>query len=143
MQRLTLLIRYQIEGASTEDSRGPCIWDKFAATPGKVLDATDGSVACDSYHRGAEDIALLKSLGAKAYRFSIAWPRIVPLGGRDDPVNQKGIDHYVQFVDDLLAADLIPVVTLYHVCQWTYSFLGANAVSGIFLKLFMKDTVEY
>ena len=93
----------------------PCIWDKFAGTPGKVDDGSDGSVACDSYHRSDQDIALLKQLGSKAYRFSIAWPRIIPLGGVDDPVNQAGIDHYVKFVDDLLAADLIPVVTLYHV----------------------------
>lgn len=105
---------YQIEGDTAKD-RAACIWDEFAATPGKVADGTDGSVACDSYERTAEDIALLKSLGAKAYRFSIAWPRIVPLGGRDDPINQKGIDHYVKFVDDLLEAGIVPVVTLYHV----------------------------
>lgn len=71
-------------------------------------------MACDSYHRTGEDIALLKSLGSTAYRFSLSWSRIIPLGGRNDPVNQKGLDHYVQFVDDLLAAGIEPFITLYH-----------------------------
>ena len=71
-------------------------------------------MACDSYNRTAEDIALLKSLGATAYRFSLSWTRIIPLGGRDDPVNQKGLDHYVRFVDDLVAAGITPFVTLLH-----------------------------
>lgn len=71
-------------------------------------------MACDSYHRTGEDIALLKSLGCNAYRFSLSWSRIIPLGGREDPVNQAGIDHYVRFVDDLLAAGIEPFITLYH-----------------------------
>ena len=71
-------------------------------------------MACDSYNRTAEDIALLKSLGATCYRFSISWSRIIPAGGRGDPINQAGIDHYVRFVDDLLAAGITPFVTLFH-----------------------------
>ncbi|KAI1490843.1 family 1 glycosyl hydrolase [Biscogniauxia mediterranea] len=105
---------YQVEGATEQDGRGPSIWDTFCATPGKIADKTDGSVACDSYNRTAEDIALLKSLGANCYRFSLSWCRIIPLGGRNDPINQAGIDHYVKFVDDLLEAGIEPFITLLH-----------------------------
>ncbi|KAI1261884.1 family 1 glycosyl hydrolase [Xylariaceae sp. FL1019] len=105
---------FQIEGASDKDGRGPTIWDKFCEIPGKIADKSDGSVACDSYNRTAEDIALLKSIGAKAYRFSLSWARIIPLGGRNDPINQAGIDHYVKFVDDLLDAEIVPFITLLH-----------------------------
>lgn len=105
---------YQIEGAVEADGRGPSIWDTFTAIPGKIADGSSGAVACDSYNRTKEDIDLLKSLGAKAYRFSISWSRIIPVGGRNDPVNQKGVDHYVKFVDDLLDAGIVPFVTLFH-----------------------------
>lgn len=105
---------YQIEGAAEQDGRGPSIWDEFCKIPGKIADGSSGAVACDSYNRTTEDIELLKSLGATCYRFSISWSRIIPLGGRNDPVNQAGIDHYVRFVDDLLAAGIIPFVTLFH-----------------------------
>ena len=71
-------------------------------------------MACDSYHRTAEDIELLKSTGAKAYRFSISWSRVIPVGGRNDPVNPAGIAFYKKFVDDLLAAGIVPLVTLFH-----------------------------
>lgn len=105
---------YQVEGATQQDGRGPTIWDTFCAIPGKIADGTDGSVACDSYNRTAEDIALLKRLGATCYRFSLSWARIIPLGGRNDPINQAGIDHYVKFVDDLLEAGITPFITLLH-----------------------------
>jgi beta-glucosidase len=105
---------YQIEGAATEDGRAPSIWDTFSHTPGKTADGKTGDVACNSYHLVDEDITLLKSLNAKAYRFSISWSRVIPLGGRDDPVNEKGIQHYVTFVDKLLEAGIIPMVTLFH-----------------------------
>ncbi|KAL2406926.1 Beta-glucosidase 1B [Exophiala dermatitidis] len=105
---------YQIEGATKADGRGPSIWDTFCDKPGKIADGSNGDVACDSYYRTAQDIELLQKTGAKAYRFSISWPRIIPLGGRNDPVNQAGIDHYVKFVDDLLEAGIVPFVTLYH-----------------------------
>ncbi|KAH8815651.1 glycoside hydrolase superfamily [Xylogone sp. PMI_703] len=105
---------YQIEGAPDADGRGPSIWDTFCKIPGKIADGSSGDVACDSYHRTNEDIDLLKSTGAKAYRFSISWSRIIPIGGRNDPINEKGIAFYKKFVDDLLEAGIIPFVTLFH-----------------------------
>ncbi|KAK5558312.1 hypothetical protein LTR46_003561 [Exophiala xenobiotica] len=105
---------YQIEGGATADGRGPSIWDTFCKTPGKIADGSSGDVACDSYHRTAQDIELLKKTGAQAYRFSISWSRVIPKGGRNDPVNQAGIDFYVKLADDLLAAGITPFVTLLH-----------------------------
>src|SRR4029453_11682938 len=103
---------YQVEGAATEDGRGESIWDRFSATPGKVVNGDTGAVACDTYHRYAEDIGLMRSLGIGAFRLSVAWPRILPEGrGR---VNQAGLDFYDRLVDDLLANGLDPYVTLYH-----------------------------
>jgi beta-glucosidase len=103
---------YQIEGAPQEDGKGESIWDRFSHTPGKVIDGSNGDVACDHYHRWADDIGLMKSLGLKAYRFSIAWPRILPNGTGD--VNQAGLDFYSRLVDGLLEAGIIPFATLYH-----------------------------
>jgi beta-glucosidase len=103
---------YQIEGATDEDGRGASIWDTFCATPGRVHNGDSGAIACDSYHRYGQDIALMRELGLNAFRFSIAWPRIVPDGrGR---VNEPGLDFYDRLVDELLAADIRPFVTLYH-----------------------------
>lgn len=103
---------YQIEGAVAEDGRGPSIWDTFAARPGAVRNGDDGTHACDSYHRVDDDVALVRGLGVDAYRFSVAWPRIVPEGtGR---VEQRGLDHYDRLVDALLADGIEPVATLYH-----------------------------
>lgn len=103
---------YQIEGACTEDGRGESIWDRFSNTPGKVLNGDTGSVACDHYHRWREDIDLMKALGLTAYRFSIAWPRVLPAGrGR---VNEPGLDFYSRLVDALLEAGIEPMATLYH-----------------------------
>ncbi|HEY2297591.1 MAG TPA: GH1 family beta-glucosidase [Jatrophihabitans sp.] len=103
---------YQIEGAVHEDGRGPSIWDTFSHTPGKTLDGDTGDVACDHYHRMPQDVALMADLGLAAYRFSIAWPRIVPTGS--GAVNQAGIDFYSRLVDELLAKGIAPVATLYH-----------------------------
>lgn len=103
---------YQIEGAAQEDGRGESIWDRFSKTPGKVRDGTSGDVACDHYHRFREDIALMKSLGLQAYRFSIAWPRILPSGR--GTANEAGLDFYSRLVDALLEAGIVPYVTLYH-----------------------------
>ena len=103
---------YQIEGAWKEDGKGESIWDRFSHTPGKVDNGDTGDVACDHYHRWRDDMTLMKEIGLKAYRFSIAWPRILPAGrGR---VNQAGIDFYSQLVDAFLEADVEPYVTLYH-----------------------------
>ncbi|KAI5465626.1 glycoside hydrolase superfamily [Mariannaea sp. PMI_226] len=105
---------YQIEGAIDKDGRAPSIWDTFAAIPGKIADGSSGVTACDSYNRTAEDVKLLKSLGAQAYRFSLSWSRIIPKGGREDSINQAGLDHYRKFVDDLLEAGITPFITLLH-----------------------------
>jgi beta-glucosidase len=103
---------YQIEGAIDQDGRGASIWDTFSATPGKVRNGDTGAIACDSYHRYRQDIALMRELGLDAFRFSIAWPRIVP-GGRGRR-NEAGLDFYDRLVDELLAAGIRPFVTLYH-----------------------------
>ncbi len=103
---------YQIEGAVAEDGRSPSIWDTFSHTPGKVDGGDTGDIACDHYHRAPEDIGLIKQLGADAYRFSIAWPRVVP--GGDGPVNKAGLDFYDRLVDGLLEAGVTPFATLYH-----------------------------
>jgi len=103
---------YQIEGAPTEDGKGPSIWDTFSHTPGKVYHGETGDIACDSYHRYPEDITLLKELGVSAYRFSVSWPRILPKGRGD--VNSAGLDYYRGLVDALLEAGITPVPTLYH-----------------------------
>ncbi len=108
----TATASYQIEGAWNEDGKSESIWDRFAHTPGKIEDGSNGDVACDHYHRWPEDVALMKSLGFRAYRFSTAWPRILPEGrGR---INQPGIDFYSRLVDALLEAGIEPFVTLYH-----------------------------
>ncbi len=103
---------FQIEGATTEDGRGETIWDRFAATPGNILTGETGDPACDSYHRTTEDVALMQQLGLNAYRFSIAWARIIPDGS--GAVNPAGLDYYERLVDALLAAGITPFVTLYH-----------------------------
>jgi beta-glucosidase len=103
---------YQIEGGWNADGRTPSIWDTFSHTPGKTKNGDTGDVACDHYHRWAEDVALMREIGLKAYRFSVSWPRILPDGrGR---VNQKGLDFYGRLVDALLEANIIPMPTLYH-----------------------------
>ncbi|KJK58009.1 GH1 family beta-glucosidase [Saccharothrix sp. ST-888] len=103
---------YQIEGAVEEDGRGPSVWDVFAARPGAVRDGHTGAVACDHYHRYPEDIALMKDLGLDGYRFSIAWPRILPTGS--GPVNPAGLAFYDRLVDALLDAGIAPLPTLFH-----------------------------
>jgi beta-glucosidase len=103
---------FQIEGAADRDGRGESIWDRFCRTPGKVEGGATGDVACDHYNRWREDIALMKDLGLKAYRFSISWPRVMPEGrGR---VNPQGLDFYSRLVDGLLEAGITPYATLFH-----------------------------
>ncbi|MFN2518686.1 MAG: glycoside hydrolase family 1 protein [Jatrophihabitantaceae bacterium] len=103
---------YQIEGAARADGRGPSIWDTFSHTPGRVQDGDTGDVATDHYHRVADDIAIMAELGLMAYRFSVAWPRIVPAGS--GAVNRAGLDFYSRLVDGLLDRAISPLVTLYH-----------------------------
>ncbi len=103
---------YQIEGAANADGKGPSVWDTFSHTPGKVRGGDTGDIACDSYHRYREDVALMASLGLKAYRFSISWPRVQP-GGRG-PANPRGLDYYRALLDELSERGIEPMVTLYH-----------------------------
>src|SRR5262245_22521658 len=108
----TATAAYQIEGALTEDGRGPSMWDSFARLPGAIHDGSNAEVAVDHYHRHRDDVQLMKQLGARAYRFSIAWPRIFPEG--TGTPNPKGLDFYSRLVDELLANDIEPFATLYH-----------------------------
>lgn len=103
---------YQVEGAWNVDGRGESIWDRFAHTPGKIKNGDTGDIACDSYHRYREDIAIAKQIGVGSYRFSIAWPRIQPNG--QGKANPKGLDFYKRFTDALLEAGIRPLPTLYH-----------------------------
>ena len=102
---------YQIEGAAFEDGRRASIWDAFCREPGAVINADNGDVACDHYHRYRDDVALMKDLGLDTYRFSVSWARVRPDGG---PVNPKGVDFYKRLVDELRDNDIIPWLTLYH-----------------------------
>ncbi len=102
---------YQIEGAADADGRADSIWDTYARTPGRVLHGHDGSVACDHYHRYPEDVALMRDLNLTAYRFSLAWPRVLPDGRTP---NRAGLDFYSRLVDELLGAGITPWLTLYH-----------------------------
>jgi beta-glucosidase len=108
----TATASYQIEGAVAEDGRAPSIWDTFSHTPGKVQDGDTGDVADDHYHRYAEDVDLMAALGVGWYRFSLAWPRLLPDGG--GALNEAGLDFYSRLIDALLEKGIRPWVTLYH-----------------------------
>ena len=103
---------YQIEGSPLADGAGPSIWQRFCHTPGTVCDGDTGDVACDHYRRYRDDVALMRTLGLRAYRFSTSWSRVQPLGR--GPVNHAGLDFYDRLVDALLAAGIAPMLTLYH-----------------------------
>lgn len=103
---------YQIEGGGLGEGRGECIWHRFSNTPGKTKNGDTGEVACDHLHRYAEDVALMKSLGVQAYRFSISWTRVIPQG--TGTTNPAGLDFYDRLVDELLNTGIQPFVTLYH-----------------------------
>jgi beta-glucosidase len=103
---------YQIEGAVAEGGRGPSVWDTFCAEPGRIADGSSGEVACDHYHRYAEDVDLMRGLGLGGYRLSVSWPRVQPAGsGR---ANAEGLAFYDRLVDTLLEAGVRPMVTLFH-----------------------------
>src|ERR1700754_105091 len=104
----TATAAYQIEGGQT-DGRGPCIWDTFAATPGNVKNRDDGSVACDHYNRWPEDLDLIRDGGFDAYRFSLAWPRLIPEG--TGAVNPKGLEFYDRLIDGMLERGIKPYAT--------------------------------
>jgi beta-glucosidase len=127
---------YQVEGAWLDDGKGESIWDRFAHTPGRIVDGSTGDVACDQYHRYPEDIALMRELGLGAYRFSIAWPRVIPAAS--GAVNRAGLDYYDRLVDALLAAGITPYPTLFHwdLPQWVQDSGGwaDRAVIGRFAE---------
>ena len=103
---------FQIEGAAHIDGRGHSIWDTFCRQQGRVKNGDTGDVACDHYHRFAEDIALMRDLGIDAYRFSISWPRVLPRGR--GAANETGLSFYDRLIDDLLSAGIEPWICLYH-----------------------------
>ncbi|HOJ39787.1 MAG TPA: GH1 family beta-glucosidase, partial [bacterium] len=108
---------YQIEGAWNEDGKGPSVWDMFSHRTGTIWNNHTGNLACDHYHRYQEDVGLMKKLGLKGYRFSLAWTRILPEG--TGAVNSRGLDFYSRLVDQLLTAGIEPFVTLFH---WDYPY---------------------
>ncbi|WP_437682536.1 GH1 family beta-glucosidase [Sorangium sp. So ce131] len=124
---------YQIEGAASEDGRGPSVWDVFSKKPGKVFEGHTGDVACDHYHRYKEDLGLLSELGVKSYRFSVSWPRVIPEG--TGKVNPKGLDFYDRLVDELLRLGISPMCTLFH-----WDFPQALQDRGGFLE---RDVAEW
>ena len=108
----TATAAYAVEGAASDDGRGPSIWDTFSHTPGRTTDGTTGDDACDHYRRVEEDVALVADLGATGHRFSVSWSRVQPDGR--GAVNEKGLDFYDRLVDSLLERGIAPMVTLYH-----------------------------
>jgi beta-glucosidase len=103
---------YQIEGASSEDGRGPSIWDRFSHVPGNIANGHTGDDACDHYHRYKQDVALMKAMGVNGYRMSVSWSRVLPEG--KGKINSRGLDFYNRLVDTLAENDITPMVTLYH-----------------------------
>ncbi len=108
----TAAAAYQVEGAVNEGGRGPSIWDVFSSTPGKTQNGDTGAISVDHYHRFAEDFALMRELNIKHYRFSIAWPRLFPMGSGQ--INQQGVDFYNRLLDSMLENEITPMATLYH-----------------------------
>ena len=108
---------YQIEGAAAEDGKGPSVWDMLCRQPGKIADGHSGEIACDHYHRYREDVAMMRQLGVRAYRFSISWPRVMPAG--TGTINERGLDFYDRLTDALLEAGIRPWATLFH---WDFPY---------------------
>ena len=103
---------YQVEGAWNADGKGPSVWDLFTKIPGKTYKGSNGDIAVDHYHLYKVDVALMAEIGLKAYRFSVSWPRIYPRGKGE--LNEAGLDFYDRLINELLANDIEPVLTLYH-----------------------------
>ena len=118
---------YQVEGAAAEEGRSPSVWDTFCRVPGAIAMDHTGDVACDHYHRYKSDVALMRSLGLQAYRFSISWSRVLPT--LDGAANPRGLDFYSRLVDELLGAGIQPWATLFHwdLPQWCEDAFGGWA----------------
>ncbi|WWD18288.1 hypothetical protein CI109_102738 [Kwoniella shandongensis] len=126
---------YQIEGGYDADGKGPSVYDVL------WKDQANGEIACDSYHLWREDIAVLKKYGMKAYRFSINWPRVITLGGANDPINEKGLEYYSTLIDALIEADIEPIVTIYH---WELPYALYERYQGFYSKKEMlPDFLRY
>lgn len=129
---------YQVEGAWQEDGKGLSVWDEFVRIEGKTFKGTNGDEAVDHYHRYKEDVALMKEMGLKAYRFSIAWSRIYPNGKGE--VNPKGLEFYHNLIDELIKNDIEPVVTLYH---WDLPKALMDAYGGWESREIIEDFNQY
>ncbi|KAL3467231.1 glycoside hydrolase [Aspergillus heterothallicus] len=131
---------YQVEGAADEPSKGPSIWDTYSHLTPSRTNNENADVACDHFHRFRDDIKLMAELGLESYRFSIAWSRVIPLGGREDPVSEAGIAFYDSLIDALVEAGIAPSVTLYHwdVPQALYDRYGAFLDTEEFRKDFER-----
>ncbi|MTI95882.1 MAG: glycoside hydrolase family 1 protein [Firmicutes bacterium] len=129
---------YQVEGAHSADGKGESIWDRWVRMPGKTYKGTTGDVAADHYHRYLEDIQLMKELGLKSYRFSIAWTRIFPNGTGE--VNQAGLEFYKNLVDELVSSGIEPIVTLYH---WDLPQALQDKYGGWQSREIIKDFARY
>ena len=103
---------YQVEGAWNEDGKGESVWDRFTHNPSMIKAAATGDVACDTYHRYVADLRLMKALNIRSYRFSVSWPRVLPLGSGTN--NQKGLDYYNRLTDGILEQGIRPICTLFH-----------------------------
>ncbi|KAK9382679.1 glycoside hydrolase superfamily [Kockiozyma suomiensis] len=131
---------YQIEGSPEADGRGLSIWDTFSRDPAHTEDGKSGDIATDSYARYEEDIALMKSYGVTAYRFSLSWSRIIPLGGKNDPVNPAGIAYYRKFMKALIANGIEPMCTLFH---WDLPQALQDRYTGFCSRDIIEDFVNY
>ncbi|WPJ95573.1 GH1 family beta-glucosidase [Coraliomargarita algicola] len=134
----TATAAYQVEGAANEGGRGPSIWDTYCRMPGWVKNEHNGDVAIDHYHRFKQDVAMMKELGVKAYRFSVSWSRLLPTGRGE--VNQQGLDFYNKLIDELVAADIQPWMTLFH---WDLPQALEDEIGGWASKEIAKYFGEY
>ncbi|EUJ30746.1 aryl-phospho-beta-D-glucosidase BglC [Listeria floridensis FSL S10-1187] len=129
---------YQVEGAHEADGKGSSVWDEFVKEPGTTFKNTNGNIAVDHYHRFREDVALMAEQGLKAYRFSIAWSRIIPDGNGE--VNQAGLDFYSELIDELLKHNIEPVVTIYH---WDLPQALQDEYNGFESRRIIADFTAY
>lgn len=129
---------YQVEGATTTDGRGPSIWDAFSSIPGKTYHNQNADIACDHYNRWQEDVAIMKEMGLKAYRFSISWSRIFPTGRGE--VNEKGVAFYNNLIDELIKNDITPWVTLFH---WDFPLALQMEMDGLLNPAIADEFANY